>query len=281
MKRIIEIAVFALIACACVVALFLMNGEEEQGFKFSQGPEISLRNATQTRIHYGIKPNNTFDPPEKKVIKPKEIHRYKSRFALEVSWERIGVKKTRNITPGRPYAFRYDENNLIKIYEGSHGKADAEDLAPFVTTPMEVVAKMLEMAEVDSQDIVYDIGCGDGRIVVMAAEKYGARGVGIDIDPQRIDEAKENARSANVEHLLRFYLGDATTMNFSEATVVALYLLPESNAILRPMFDEQLEPGVVVVTHNYRIPGWEEKEVDTFYMKDEWDKDHSIFLYKK
>jgi ribosomal protein L11 methylase PrmA len=281
MKRIIEIAVFALIACVCVVALFLMNGEEEQGFKFSKGPEISLRNATQTRIHYGIKPNNTFDPPEKKVIKPKEIHRYKSRFALEVSWERIGVKKTRNITPGRPYAFRYDENNLIKIYEGSHGKADAEDLAPFVTTPMEVVAKMLEMAEVDSQDIVYDIGCGDGRIVVMAAEKYGARGVGIDIDPQRIDEAKENARSANVEHLLRFYLGNATTMNFSEATVVALYLLPESNAILRPMFDEQLEPGVVVVTHNYRIPGWEEKEVDTFYMKDEWDKDHSIFLYKK
>jgi len=281
MKRIIEVAVFALIACACVVVLFLMNGEEEQGFKFSQGPEISLRNSTQTRIHYSIKPNNTFDPPEKKVIKPKEIHRYKSRFALEVSWERIGVKKTRNITPGRPYAFRYDENNLIKIYEGSHGKADAEDLAPFVTTPMEVVAKMLEMAEVDSQDIVYDIGCGDGRIVVMAAEKYGARGVGIEIDPVRIDEAKENARSANVEHLLRFYLGDATTMNFSEATVVALYLLPESNAILRPMFDEQLEPGVVVVTHNYRIPGWEEKEVDTFYMKDEWDKDHSIFLYRK
>lgn len=281
MKRIIEIAVFALIACACVVALFLMNGEEEQGFKFSQGPEISLRNATQTRIHYGIKPNNTFDAPEKKVIRPKEIHRYKSRFALEVSWERIGVKTTRHITPGRPYAFRYDENNLIKIYEGSHGKADAEDLAPYVATPMEVVAKMLEMAEVDSQDIVYDIGCGDGRIIVMAAEKYGARGVGIDIDPLMIDEAKENARSANVEHLLRFYLGDATTMNFSKATVVALYLLPESNAILRPMFDEQLEPGVVVVTHNYRIPGWEEKEVDTFYMKDEWDKNHSIFLYKK
>jgi predicted RNA methylase len=140
---------------------------------------------------------------------------------------------------------------------------------------------MLEVAEVDSQDIVYDIGCGDGRIVVMAAEKYGARGVGIDIDPVRIDKAEENARAAKVEHLLRFYLGDALAMNFSEATVVALYLLPESNAILRPMFEEQLEPGVVVVTHNYRIPGWEEKEVDAFYMKDEWDKDHSIFLYKK
>ena len=281
MKRIIEVSVFALIAGACVAALLLMNGEEEQGFQFSRGPEISLRNVTQTRIHYGIKPNNTFDPPEKKVIKPKEIHRYNSRFALEVSWERIGVKKTRHLTPGRPYAFRYDENNLIQIYEGSHGRADAEDLAPYVATPMEVVAKMLEVAEVTSDDVVYDIGCGDGRIVVMAAEKYGARGVGIDIDPVRIEEAKENARSADVEHLIRFYLGDATTMNFSQATVVALYLLPESNAILRPMFDKQLDPGVRVVTHNYRIPGWEDKEVGSFYMDDEFDKNHSIFLYKK
>ena len=281
MKRIIEITVFVLIAGACIAALILMNGEKEQGFQFSQGPEISLRNVTQTRIHYGIKPNNTFEPPEKKVIKPKEIHRYHSRFALEVSWERIGVKTTRNLTPGRPYAFRYDENNLIQIYEGSHGRDDAEDLAPYVATPIEVVAKMLEVAEVTSDDIVYDIGCGDGRIIVMAAEKYGARGVGIDIDPVRIEEAKENAKSADVENLLRFYLGDATKMNFSEATVVTLYLLPESNAILRPMFDKQLNPGVRVVTHNYRIPGWEDKEVESFYLDDEFDKNHSIFLYRK
>ncbi len=281
MKRIIEIAVFVVIAAACVTALLLMNGEEEQGFKFSEGPEISLRNVTQTQIHYSIKPDNTSDLPEEKVIKAKEIHRYNSRFPLEVTWERIGVKTARNLTPGKPYAFRYDENNLIQVYEGSHGRADAEDLAPFVATPMEVVAKMLEVADVNSEDIVYDIGCGDGRIVVMAAEKYGARGVGIDIDPIRIEEANKNAKSAGVAHLLRFYLGDATKMNFSEATVVALYLLPESNAILRPMFDEQLNPGVRVVTHNYRIPGWEDKEVDTFYIKDEWDKDHSIFLYKK
>jgi len=281
MKRIIEIAVMVLVAGACVAVLLLMNGEEEQGFQFSKGPEISLRNVTQTRIHYKIKPNNTFDPPEEKVIKPKEIHRYNSRFALEVTWERIGAKTTRNLTPGRPYAFRYDENNLVQIYEGSHGRADAEDLAPYVATPMEVVATMLEVAEVTGEDIVYDIGCGDGRIVVMAAEKYGARGVGIDIDPVRIEEAKESAKSADVEHLLRFYLGDATTMNFAEATVVALYLLPESNAILRPMFDEQLDSGVRIVTHNYRIPGWEDKEIGTFYVKDEWEKEHSVFLYRK
>ena len=280
-KRFIEVILFVLVAGVCVVAFLLISGNEEQGFEFSKGPEISLRNATKSRIHYGIKPNNTFEPSEKKMINPGEVHRYRSRYALEIDWERIGAKTTRHLTPGRPYAFRYDENNLIQIYEGSHGRDDAVDLAPYVATPMEVVAKMLEMAEMDSDDIVYDIGCGDGRIVIMAAQKYGARGVGIDIDPQRIEEAEQNAAEAGVEHLLRFYLGDATKMNFSEATVVALYLLPESNEILRPMFEEQLEPGTVLVTHNYRIPGWKEKEVDAFYMEDEFGDNHSIFLYRK
>jgi SAM-dependent methyltransferase len=281
MKRIIEILALVLLIGACVTALLLLNGEEEQGFKFSSGPEMALRNATKSRIYYGIKPNNTFDPPEKKMIKPGEIHRYNSRYALEVTWERIGAKTDRILTPGRPYAFRYDENNLIQIYEGSHSREDAVDLAPFVATPMEVVEKMLEVAEVDSDDIVYDVGCGDGRIVIMAAEKYGARGVGIDIDPQRIEDSKENASVAGVEHLVRFYLGDAIKMNFSEATVVALYLLPESNELLRPKFEEELKPGVFIVTHNYRIPGWEEKEINAFYVQVGEGKEHSIFLYKR
>jgi ribosomal protein L11 methylase PrmA len=259
----------------------LLNGEKDEGFDFSTGSEVSLRNATKSRIHYSIKPNNTFDPPEEKVIKPTEIHRYRSKYALEVSWERIGAKTNRHLTPGRPYAFRYDENNLIQIYEGSHGRDDAVDLAPYVATPMEVVEKMLEVAEVDSDDTVYDIGCGDGRIVVMAAEKYGARGVGIDIDSQRIEESKKSAAAAGVEHLVRFYNGDAMKMNFSEATVVTLYLLPESNELLRPKLEKELNSGVSVVTHNYRIPGWDEKEINAFYVNDEWEKEHSIFLYKR
>lgn len=281
MKRIFEILALILLVAVCVTALVLLNGEKEEGFNFSTGSEVSLRNTTKTRIHYGIKPNNTFDPPEEKVIKPTEIHRYRSKFALEVSWDRIGAKTTRHLTPGRPYAFRYDENNLIQIYEGSHGRGDAVDLAPYVATPMEVVNKMLEVAGVTSDDIVYDIGCGDGRIVVMAAEKYGARGVGIDIDSQRIEESKKNAATAGVEHLVRFYQGNAMKMNFSEATVVTLYLLPESNELLRPKLEKELSPGVYVVTHNYRIPGWDEKEINAFYINDEWEKEHSIFLYKR
>ncbi|MBN1223908.1 MAG: class I SAM-dependent methyltransferase [Candidatus Aminicenantes bacterium] len=188
---------------------------------------------------------------------------------------------TRHLKPGTPYAFRYDEKNLINLYEGSHGRKDAPDLAPYLGTPMVVVDKMLELARVDGSDIVYDLGCGDGRIVITAAEKYGARGVGIDIDPQRIKESEEGARAVGVEDLVKFYLGDAMKLDVSEATVVALYLLPESNAILRPKFEKELKPGTTVITHNYRIPGWGDKEIDSVALEDERGGNHTVFLYKK
>jgi len=280
-KRKLEIAAFLLLAALCAVAWLFFGGGKEQALDSDSGLEVSIRNATRSRISYWIKPNNTFDPPEEKTIKPGDVHHYRSWYALELSYDRLGVRTIRYLTPGKPYAFRYDENNLIKVYEGSHGRDDAEDLAPFVATPMEVVAKMLEVAGVDSQDTLYDIGCGDGRIVVMAAQKYGARGVGIDIDPRRIEESRENARAAGVEHLVNFYIGDAMKMNFSTATVVALYLLPESNALLRPLFEKQLKPGVRIVTHNYSIPGWEDRLVETFYLEDESGNEHSVYLYRK
>jgi SAM-dependent methyltransferase len=146
---------------------------------------------------------------------------------------------------------------------------------------MVVVERMLELAKVDSGDVVYDIGCGDGRIIITTAKKYGARGVGIDIDPKRIKQSKEGAESAGVGGLAEFSLGDATKMDISEASVVTLYLLPESNELLRPQLEKQLEPGTYVVSHNYSIAGWEEKEVDALSMKDEKGKNHTIFLYRR
>jgi len=145
--------------------------------------------------------------------------------------------------------------------EGLAAAADVVDLAPFVTTPYPVIEIMLSLAEVDPTDVVYDIGCGDGRIVIMAAQEYGARGVGIDIDPEMIAKSKELAEKIGVSDRVEFRLGDATTMDLSEATVVTVYLVPKSNAILRPQFDEQLRPGTYVVSHNYKIPGWDDKEI--------------------
>jgi len=127
----------------------------------------------------------------------------------------------------------------------------AHDLdVPYVPTPPKVVDAMLKMAHVTSNDVVYDLGCGDGRIVVMAAEKYGARGVGIDLDPRRIAEANANAKLAHVTGRVKFVVQDVFTADFSDATVVTLYMLPSVNEKLLPKI-KALTPGTRVVTHAF------------------------------
>jgi SAM-dependent methyltransferase len=126
----------------------------------------------------------------------------------------------------------------------------------FVPTPNDVVNKMLELARVTVKDVVYDLGCGDGRIVITAAQKYGARGVGIDIDPQRIREARENASRGKVSDRVRFVEGDLFEADISEATVVTLYLLTELNLKLRPKLMSDLKPGTRVVSHAFAMGDW-------------------------
>jgi SAM-dependent methyltransferase len=122
---------------------------------------------------------------------------------------------------------------------------------PYVATPMDVVNKMLDLGNVGRDDLLYDLGCGDGRIVVTAARERGARGVGIDIDPQRIAEANENAKSAGVQDRVQFREGDLFKADFSPATVVTLYLLPGINRRLRPQLWQQLKVGTRVVSHSF------------------------------
>ncbi len=123
---------------------------------------------------------------------------------------------------------------------------------PYVPTPQPVVDRMLEVAKVGSQDVLYDLGCGDGRIVVTAVKDRGAsRGVGIDIDPQRIAEAKENARKAGVAEKVEFRNADLFASDFSQASVVTLYLLPSINQKLRPQLWRQLKVGTRVVSHDF------------------------------
>jgi len=129
-------------------------------------------------------------------------------------------------------------------------------LAPFVPTPQSVVEMMLTMAEITKDDIVYDLGSGDGRIVITAAKKYGAKGVGFEIDDDLIKEAREKARTEGVSHLVEFRKQDVMTVDLSPATVVTLYLLPEANLRLRPRIFSQLRVGARVVSHNYDMGDW-------------------------
>jgi SAM-dependent methyltransferase len=122
---------------------------------------------------------------------------------------------------------------------------------PYVPTPQDVVDKMLDLARVGKNDTLFDLGCGDGRIVVTAAKARGARGTGIDIDPVRIADATENAKKAGVSDRAKFRVGDLFKTDFSTATVVTLYLLPNINAKLRPQLWKQLKVGTRVVSHAF------------------------------
>ena len=126
----------------------------------------------------------------------------------------------------------------------------------FVATDLEVVRAMLEAAKVGPGDVVYDLGCGDGRIVITAAQRYGARGVGVDLDPERIREAHDNAARAGVADRVTFVQQDLFATDVSAATVVALYLSPEINLRLRPKLLRELRPGSRVVSHQFDMGDW-------------------------
>jgi ribosomal protein L11 methylase PrmA len=133
----------------------------------------------------------------------------------------------------------------------------------YVPTPEEVVEAMLQVANVTKNDIVYDLGSGDGRIPVTAAKKYGARGVGIDIDPQRIKEANENVAKNGVGDKVKILNADLFATDISEATVVTLYLLPSLNVKLMPKLLKELKPGTRIVSHAFDMGDWKpEKELD-------------------
>ena len=127
---------------------------------------------------------------------------------------------------------------------------------PYVPTAMPVVDAMLDLAQVKTSDLVYDLGCGDGRIVVRAASRFGCRGVGVDLNPERVEEARENAERAKVSALTRFEVGDVFEFDFSPATVVTMYLLPAVNLKLRPRLLKELKPGTRVVSHDFDMGDW-------------------------
>ncbi len=133
---------------------------------------------------------------------------------------------------------------------------------PYVPTPMPVVERMLQLARVEPGDILYDLGCGDGRIVIEAARQYGARGVGIDLDPTRVAEARFNASQAGMDGKVEIHQGDLFETDLSAADVVTLYLLPEINVRLRPALWRDLRPGARVVSHD-------------FHMGADWPPDHT------
>jgi predicted O-methyltransferase YrrM len=147
---------------------------------------------------------------------------------------------------------------------------------PYVPTHESLVDEMLSMARVGAKDVLYDLGSGDGRIVITAARRFGTRGIGYDLDPERVSEARENAKRAGVTDRVRFEQQDIFTAKIADATVVTMYLLPDVNMRLRPKLLSELKPGTRIVSHNYDLGDWQpvqRKEMDVSGVN------HTLFLW--
>jgi SAM-dependent methyltransferase len=151
-------------------------------------------------------------------------------------------------------------------------------LGAFEPSPIEVVERMLELAEVTRDDVVYDLGSGDGRIVILAAQRYGARGVGVEIDPRLVWFSRRNARRAQVDHLVSFLHQDALTADVAPATVVTLYLSPDANRRLRPILRAQLPPGARVVSHAHDMGDWPPDRIERVASRS--GMQHMLYLWR-
>jgi precorrin-6B methylase 2 len=156
-------------------------------------------------------------------------------------------------------------------------QAQEGKIVPYVPTPQDVVDRMLELAQVKKGDTVYDLGSGDGRIVVTAAKKYGVRAIGFEIDPERIKESQENIRKAGVGNLVEIRQQDIRTVDLSQASVLTMYLLPEVNLMIRPNIWKQMKPGSRVVSHDFDMADW--KPLKTEQIKDGSGWDHTVYLW--
>jgi len=147
---------------------------------------------------------------------------------------------------------------------------------PFVPTDEKIVTKMLEMAKVTKTDHLIDLGSGDGRIVITAAKRYGARGMGVEIDPDLVQKARENAQAAGVADRATFVEGDIFEANIRDATVITMYLLPDVNMRLRPKLLSDLKPGTRIVSHNYDLGDWKPARTETMLVG---STQHTVYFW--
>ncbi len=190
-----------------------------------------------------------------------QLRRTASLFMASVSISVLsltGCSSQTEVNSDRPSS---QSTNQAQQSDSNTEAPEREPDVVYVPTPYAVVEKMLELANVSENDVVYDLGSGDGRIPIMAAQEYGARGVGIEIDPERIQAAQQNAEEEGVSDRVEFIQQDLFETDLSEATVVTLYLLPSLNVKLRPKLLQELEPGTPIVSHDFSMGEWEPEQV--------------------
>lgn len=160
------------------------------------------------------------------------------------------------------FVIRQEESSRTPALLAAKTDEDSPFIAPYVPTPQEVVDRMLELAEVRKDDVVYDLGSGDGRIVITAASRYGAKAVGVEIDPRLVKAARDNIKAAGLEHLVEIREEDIRNVDLSAASVLTLYLYPTANLRLRSAILRQLKPGSRVISHQFTMGTWKPDRID-------------------
>ena len=166
---------------------------------------------------------------------------------------------------------------FLCVPAGAQPPAHTKSLAPFVPSPESIVQRMLEAARVKPNEVVYDLGCGDGRVLVLAAQKFGARGVGVELSPKQVQMATDNIRKQGLEGRITVIQGDLMDTDLREADVVTLYLLTSSNELLRPKLEKQLKAGARVVSHDFEVRGWKPVRVEKVGAH---NRVHPIYVYE-
>jgi uncharacterized protein (TIGR03000 family) len=248
-------------------------GEEPVGKSPAKKAPVTLRILIHEDAKLQVDDMQTKSTGGERLFVTPDLHLGKTyAFTLKWTYPDRGVTVTRMAI----VQFRPGKEKVIDLRPGSKEVLSSQII--YVPTDEAIVDKMLEMAKVTKDDVVYDLGCGDGRIVVTAAKRFGAKGVGIDIDPARIKDSLANVKKNKVEKLVEIRQGDALQVaDISKATVVMLYMLPEFQAKLAPILKRELKPGTRVVAHDYVLPGWEavqEDSVPAIF------REHTVYLYR-
>ena len=166
---------------------------------------------------------------------------------------------------------------LLAASSGLAQQFGPENLAPYIPTPQTIVETMLDAAQVKPTDVVYDLGSGDGRIVITAAQKYGARGVGVEMVPRLCETARRNAKLAGVSDRVSIVQGSALRIDLSPATVVTMYLMTDSNERLRPILEKYHKPGARVVSNDYPVHGWNATRLKVVRTG---SAEHKVYVYE-
>jgi SAM-dependent methyltransferase len=241
---------------------------------------VSLRNQSDRLVHVTVTWEGNRDYPLDLTLRSGEIEQLPFENHVVITFRSLGEVLRRPLIAGRIYSFRMSENGRLMLETDWPGGEHPENLAPFLATPMEVVDGMLDLAGVTAEDLICDLGSGDGRIPIRAALRFGAHGLGIEYNPGLVEESRAAARSAGVADRVEFTLGDVLKADFSQATVVTIYLLSSSNRKLRPQLERQLKRGTRVVTHDFPIPGWERRLVRKQTLERD-GRTHTLFLYRR